>query len=129
MQAEPLVSRRADGDSPELHCRLVFPEPGAPEADHGSGGNPCGSAFDAQRYLGALRTQVLGRVLLTAGATSSTQVLHCDLQYVAASLSCAQCHDMYKGTTPGTSSCTGCLKPCHGASATDNRRLSLRRRR
>ncbi|KAL4424720.1 hypothetical protein ABPG77_000063 [Micractinium sp. CCAP 211/92] len=75
LHAEPLVSRRADADSPELHCRLVFPEPGAPEADHGSGGNPCGSAFDAQRYLGALRTRVLGRVLLTAGATSSTQVI------------------------------------------------------
>lgn len=69
------MSRRADGDSPELHCRLVCPEPGAPGANRNSTDSPCGSGFDAQRYLGALQTRVLGRVLLTAGATSSTQVV------------------------------------------------------
>ncbi|KAL4422552.1 hypothetical protein ABPG75_008749 [Micractinium tetrahymenae] len=74
VQAEPLVSRRAASDSSELHCRLIYPDPDAPGASHGSG-RPCGSTFDAQRFLGALQTRVLGRVLLTAGATASTQVV------------------------------------------------------
>lgn len=75
LQAEPLVSRRADGNNPELHCCLIYPEPGASGTSRGSSSSPCGSAFDAQRFLGLLQTSVLGRVLLTAGGASSTQVM------------------------------------------------------
>jgi len=70
VQAGPLVCRRADAEQPEQHCTLLFP---AAQAAGGSSSN-CGT-FGVQHYMSALDTRVLGRVLLTAGSTTSTQVL------------------------------------------------------
>lgn len=72
MQAGPIVAQRAAADQPEQHCSLAFP-PEAGAAAHACGG-ACG-AFDAASFHAALTTRVLGRVLLTAAATASTQVV------------------------------------------------------
>ena len=81
MQAEPLVCQRATAEEHEQHCSLHYPaasdDDGQPPVDgHPAGGcdTACG-AFSPQQYLGSLSTSVLGRVLLTAAATASTQVV------------------------------------------------------
>lgn len=53
---------------PEQHCALAYPD----GADAGSA--TCGT-FSAPTYMAALQTRVLGRVLLTAAATPSTQTV------------------------------------------------------
>jgi hypothetical protein len=80
LQAEPLVAQRGSTDVPEQHCSLSF------TSDLGTGGSgdsgspavtactECGT-FDARQYMAALNTQVLGRLLLTAATTASTQVV------------------------------------------------------
>lgn len=70
MQAQPLLAARAVAGQPEQHCRLAFP---SPDGDAGIGTH-CGS-FSVQRFIAALQSRVLGRVLLTAAATPSTQVV------------------------------------------------------
>ncbi|EFN52509.1 hypothetical protein CHLNCDRAFT_26827 [Chlorella variabilis] len=69
-QAGPLVAQRGSADVPEQHCTLAYPSPAA-----GSSCQPAGGTFAAQRYMAALDTRLLGRLLLTAAATASTQVV------------------------------------------------------
>lgn len=80
LQAEPLVAQRGSTDVPEQHCSLSFP-PDLGTGGSGDSGSPVVSActacgtFDARQYMAALNTQVLGRLLLTAATTASTQVV------------------------------------------------------
>ena len=72
-QAGPLVAQRGSADVPEQHCTLAYPSPAAGSSCQPAGG-ACGT-FAAQRYMAALDTRLLGRLLLTAAATASTQVV------------------------------------------------------
>lgn len=77
MQGDPLVAQRGTAGQPDLHCALFFPgADGAAPQQHGVAGSGgiCGT-FLPEEFLSALGTRVLGRVLLTADSTPSTQVL------------------------------------------------------
>lgn len=78
MQGEPLVAQRGTAGQPDLHCTLLFPGADAASSPQhgtaGTGATTCGT-FRPDEFLSALQTRVLGRVLLTADTTPSTQVL------------------------------------------------------
>lgn len=76
-QGEPLVAQRGTAGQTDLHCELLFPgADGVATQQHGAAGSggTCGT-FRPEEFLSALSTRVLGRVLLTADSTPSTQVL------------------------------------------------------
>lgn len=62
------MAQRPTADQAQQHLSLAFPAAGAPPA-------PAAGAFDASCYMAALDSRVLGRMLLTAAATTSTQVV------------------------------------------------------
>ncbi|PRW20579.1 biotin-- ligase 2-like [Chlorella sorokiniana] len=74
-QGEALVALRGTSGQPDLHCTLLFPD-GTAQLQQGAAGSSsaCGT-FRPDEFLQALETRVLGRVLLTADTTPSTQVL------------------------------------------------------
>lgn len=75
MQAEPLVAQRATTEEPEQHCALTYPADISSDAASIDCGTAWCGTFSVPRYLAALDSKVLGRVLLTAAATASTQTV------------------------------------------------------